>query len=392
MLYNSFKKISKNYWDTYFNFIANNQANIKSTGAPLFPSYIIFMNFGKYIGFELLGADIDPKPLRLKTAKYKDVHDYFNLFKDDIRNPHFLLTSTGVALEGLCLAHESDISVAQERFPFIELYPTKLVRKNGSGSVIEFGQGFKDVYLERCTILNHKEGLFRCKNILFSAIFSKKISNAELKFFFSNLLEPKEGENFINIHGIFTSEQNKKSILKASQLQNLYLSSGVHETTIGDFLNQSPEILKLAFKTDNFVHEPLLDWLEHDGLVKEKSINPDLFIKRDDGKYDIVDLKLALLNKKAITTDQRARRKFIATVINGIAQLANYKFYFSFEKNRNHAYEKYGIEIENPNLILVVGSMENVNKDTVIEALRLHEGMSIIDYDTLVSAYLLADQ
>ena len=67
----------------------------------------------------------------------------------------------------------------------------------------------------------------------------------------------------------------------------------------------------------------------------------------------------------------------------------NYRFYFSFEKNQEFALEKYGTEIEKPNLTFVIGSVENVDHTQVIEALRVHEGIkiNIIDYDTIVSTY-----
>lgn len=391
MLFDKFKSDCEKYWNEYFKIIEKNSINISSPGTPLFPSHISFMDFGNYYGVELLGAELKPKPLKKKITKYKDVTDYFNLFKDPVNKP-VLKFEGGNGLTHLCFIQGGDLEVAQKRFPFIDLYTSRIGAKGAQGAMFEFSQNLEDIFFERCAIINQSEGLFRCKNILFLAIFIKSVTSVELITFYSKLLESSDGNGSTVIHGIFTAGKDKERILMASQLQNLYLSSGVHETTIGDFLAGSPEILKSVFKTDRFVHEPSLKWIEHDGSVQESSINPDLFIKRADGKYDIIDLKLALLNKKRVTIGSRARRKFISSVIDGIAQLANYKFYFSFEKNREYALEKYDIDIDEPTLTLVVGSMENVYVDEVIEALRAHAEMNIIDYDTIVSTYLNIDK
>src|SRR6266704_6510353 len=41
--------------------------------------------------------------------------------------------------------------------------------------------------------------------------------------------------------------------------------------------------------------------------------------------------------------------------------------YFSYEKNRNHAFSKYKIKVQEPKLYLVVGSYDNVNDTEVRE-------------------------
>lgn len=117
--------------------------------------------------------------------------------------------------------------------------------------------------------------------------------------------------------------------------------------------------------------------------------NPDLVIERRDGFFDIVDLKTIIDKSKNITKGAHKRRRFIDYVNEGIAQLNNYRDYFRYEKNRNHAFSKYKIKVQVPKLYLIVGSYDNVNDDEVREACRSHrDDLVIIDYDTLNSLFV----
>ena len=97
---------------------------------------------------------------------------------------------------------------------------------------------------------------------------------------------------------IYTVQGSEEELLVAGQMQSMYLFPGLHETTIGEFMNQHPEVIKRVFNAMNFEYEPYLEWKEHDGTVQDAAINPDLMIQRKDGYYDIYDLKTALLQKK----------------------------------------------------------------------------------------------
>ena len=105
-------------------------------------------------------------------------------------------------------------------------------------------------------------------------------------------------------------------------------------------------------------------------------------VKRDDGFYDIYDLKTAALWKMNILKGERKRRRFIDYVEKGVAQLANYREYFEYPKNRDLAKSKYGIEVQDPKLVLVVGNWENTDLKEIDEACRRYRDVNIIDYDT----------
>jgi len=112
-------------------------------------------------------------------------------------------------------------------------------------------------------------------------------------------------------------------------------------------------------------------------------------LEREDGFFDICDLKTAALTKQRITKDKHRRRRFIDYVYEGVSQLANYKDYFKFEKNKEYAESKYHVKVDQPNLYLIVGNYENAPKDEIEEASRmLPPNYLIIDYDTLNSMFL----
>ncbi len=154
------------------------------------------------------------------------------------------------------------------------------------------------------------------------------------------------------------------------------------------FIVDNPDIAKGAFDCISIRHELSLPWLEHDGTVDDFEIRPDLFLQRRDGSFDICDFKLAKLDKKSLTRGPRKRRRFVDYINEGISQLNNYKYYFSFRKNLENALHIHGIYVNNPRLILIAGSYENINKQEVLEACRSFQDVTIIDYDSLSSMFI----
>jgi hypothetical protein len=180
-----------------------------------------------------------------------------------------------------------------------------------------------------------------------------------------------------------------QSVLTATSFSSFAMMNDMREPTIGDFLYRHEDILKGSLGASSVIAQPELPWLEGNPDSSEKSIIPDALLGRGDGKFDICDFKLPLLNKKSITKAAHRRRRFIDSVSEGVAQLANYADYFTWDANARVAFEQYGVKVEDPRLILIVGSLENVESNRVAEAARSLSGnYEIIDYDTLIQMYL----
>jgi hypothetical protein len=386
MLFDKYISEVKNIFENYFKYVFEMQlnGNLESDGGSvLYPNILLVTNCSGFYVAELVGAVSEYSALVVKRHKEKSIYRYLSQFDDSEPDSCVHLDGEGSGFRFLCLAQDADFEAVEERFPSIELYGSKLNRTGGKGSVISFGPNFVSCSIENCVLVNRLDNLYRCKNILATYIFRSSVTKPKIIEFFNKVLGEKE------VKGVHTFQgKNEEQLIVAGQLQSMYLLPGLHETTIGEFLKLHPEIIKKAFKTEHFEYEPYLKWLEHDGTCEDVAINPDLLIKRADGYYDIYDLKTAALAKRNVTKGGRKRRRFIDYVEEGVAQLANYEEYFTYTKNADHAKEKYGIEVEKPKLVLVVGSWENSSPEEVNQARRRYAGIEIIDYDTFCHLFI----
>lgn len=386
MVFEKFVSEVKDIWHRYLKHVSDMQAkgNLDSKGGSvLYPSILLVTNCSGFYIAELVGAVREYQGLTLKRHKEKSIYRYFNQFDDSEPDPCMHLNGSGTGFRFLCLAQEADFEAVSKRFPSIELYGSKLNRTGGRGSVFSFGENFESCSIENCVLVNRLDHLYRCKNILSAYVFKSGITKEKLIGFFNEVLGKNEVKGVHTVQG-----KSEEQILVAGQLQSMYLFPGLHETTIGEFLNLHPEIIKNAFKTDHFEYEPYLEWIEHDGTCDDVAINPDLMIKREDGCFDIYDMKTAALARKNVTKGGRKRRRFIDYVEEGVAQLANYKEYFDYPKNADYARDKYGIQVNEPKLVLVVGSWENSSSDEVNQAQRRYPDIEVIDYDTFCHLFI----
>jgi hypothetical protein len=385
MLFDKFVKETYSWWTSYLELIvkAHEEGTLDSgTGILLFPNILLVTKCDGYFVAELIGASKTFNGLRIKKHREPSIYRYFSQFDASEPDPCMHLDGGHHGFRFICLAQEAEFEAVKSRFPQIELYGSKLNRVGGHGSVFSFGDNFSSCAIENCVLVNKREHVYRCKNILSAYVVKSGISKMELVGLFE--WTTADGQ----VKGVHTVADNEDKLVVSGQLQSMYLFPSLRETTIGKFINLHPEIIKKAFKTDHFEYEPYLEWLEHDGTCEDRAINPDLMVKRQDGFFDIYDLKTALLNKSNVTKGGRKRRRFIDSIEEGVAQLANYREYFSYQKNAEHAKEKYGIIIKEPNLVLVVGSYENSYIDEVNQACRRYEGIDIIDYDTFCHLFI----
>lgn len=385
MLFDKFVKETRSWWSTYFQAVskAQREGNLDSRGKKIFfPNILLLTKCSGYYVAELIGATERFEPLSVKRHEEKSIYRYLSQFDDSTPDPLFHLNAACHGMQFLCLAHDADYDGIKNRFPQIELYGSKLNRVGGHGSTIAFGDNFVSCMIENCILINRKDSIFRCKSILSACIVKNGINRTQLLELFTNTTRGNQ------VKGVHTVGDAEHRLVVGGQLQSMFLFPNLRETTIGEFIKLHPEIVKNAFKTDHFEYEPYLDWLEHDGTCTDAAINPDLLVKRNDGYYDIYDLKTALLDKQSVTKASRKRRRFIDYVEEGISQLANYREYFEYPKNVALAKQKYGIEVKDPRLVLVVGSWENVDIDKVNQACRKYQNVDVIDYDTVCQMFI----
>lgn len=385
MLFEKFIDTSHKWWSEYLHRIQklNQENRIDSNGKKiLYPSIILFSQFPKHYIVELIGAREQFEGLTIKRQTENSIHKYFNQFTESHNNAAFNLAGGHHKFKRLNLSRTSDLDIATNRFPQIEFYKSVLCFSSQSDSLFNFTDDFESFSIENSILVNHDQGLFRCKSILTAFTFKKSATRREV-------IETFERPDELNeVMGVHTVAPRDKGTMIAAQLQNLYLSPGLRETTIGEFFRLHPEIIHKAFNTSRFIYEPYFEWMEHDGTCTDSAINPDLMVQREDGHWDIYDLKTALLEKSKLTTGDRKRRALIKSVEDGLSQLANYREYFDYPLNAQHANEKYEVSVSKPKMVLVIGSWDNYDATEVAQARRKHDkDLEIIDYDTLCSMF-----
>lgn len=385
MLFEKFSDEIKTLLTNYLNHVYRCQieGRLDSLGGrTLYPNILLLTHCDGYYIAELIGANEKFNGLTIKKQKEKSVYRYLSQFDESKPDPMFTLNGAGHRYIHLCLSHDVDYQEVSKRFPHIDLYETKIGRIDGRGSIFDFGDNFESCSIENCVLINRSSNVFRCKSILAAYFFKSSVSKTRLSELFAELIR---GEEVSCVH---TAEGQAQRLIVGGQLQSMVLSNNLHETTIGEFIKLHPEVFKTAFNTEHFEYEPYLEWLDHDGTCTDTAINPDLLVKRRDGFYDIYDLKTAALNRASLTKSNRSRRRFIDYVEEGISQLANYREYFEYKLNSEHAKAKYGIEVNDPKLVLVVGTWENLDIEEVNQACRKYRNVQVVDYDTVCQMFI----
>ena len=382
----SFVKYCRAAFEDYFHRIVGLQSTIQidPDEVVIFPTMLLVTNSSGGFIAELFGATTEFKGLDVFHHKEPSILRYLGQF-DGIQRPgaFCLVGGSSGSYDHILIAHACKFADVERRFPHVEYYLTRLITPPEKSLFSFKDDDWKWLLLSNCALVNESDNIVRCKAIFGLVIVNSNITKTELV----NALKVRfdDGIGFA-LRTVQAGEE--QAALVGGQLQSLYLKNKLRETTLGSFLDKHPSIFKRALNTKNYVYEPYLYWKEHDGTCTDEAINPDLMICREDGCYDIYDLKTALIDKKSLTVGNRNRRRLLAYVEEGIAQLANYKEYFKYAANAEFAETKYGIKVNAPRCTLVVGSWENCNIDEIKQALRKSPDYEIIDYDTFCHQFI----
>lgn len=213
-------------------------------GKILYPTMLLVTNCEGYYVAELVGASPSYLGLVEKKVKSQSVYRYLSQFDGRVNRPLFNVTGGGVFMESLCFSHEVDFEAVAQRFPVMSAFESRIVCKDGDGSIFQFSEGFESISLHSCILINRKQSFYRCKNISSLFIVSNDISSASLKEF---CIETYAKEQ---IRGVQVVSAAFEAMTVGGQFQSLFLSRGVHETTLGEFLRQHPEVIHNAFSCE----------------------------------------------------------------------------------------------------------------------------------------------
>jgi hypothetical protein len=354
----------------------------------LYPNLLLITQTPTHLLVELAGATPGfrgLKAIRQKTASFDEY-----LYSVHVERPQpALAVDTGfVVFDRLCFADSADLRALGARFPAAETLSShyRLERAVGAGALVHLSDNAQFITFLDCIFAHRYSEAFRLKHTHFLAAIRKDVGPQTVLAQLTSLF--KEGEPPRLIQGAPSKLAVRRII--ASQFQGLYLAPQFRETTIGAFLDQHRDILTIALGARRVVYEPHLPWLASAPSAENKPINPDFLLERDDGDWDICDLKTAALHRQSLTKGSRSRRRFVDYVAEGLAQLSHYREYFTYPENSHFAEQKYSVRLRHPDLILIVGHYGNFDPAAVLEARRSMAEVTVIDYDTLVGLYINA--
>jgi hypothetical protein len=342
-------------------------------------NYFVTPNF---IIAELTGYSKYPEKLIPNIIKIDRDDGFFDLFNEGTQDILFNIGGDNNRFYNFGFGRPEDIELIEKRFGIKKLYPASALIRKGNGALAHIEPKVKNFFINKCVLLSRKENFFRFRYVLNAILFNKNTNNEEFEKYLIDLITETPSDD-TKLMGISFSKKQLGDLIEVSiQFASLFLTPDVTEKMIDLFISKHKNYFNLIFNSNTILNQMDLKWIEGNPDSTEKYIKPDMFISRKDGYYDICDLKLPLLQKETITKGGHKRRRFIDYINEGISQLANYREYFNYENNRIYAEKKYGIKINNPKLILIVGNYENFHIDEINEALRPYEkDIIIMDYD-----------
>lgn len=388
-----FSNLCKRKIDEYYKIVENavSEGRVEQNGRVVdhvyYPTTILCIESeGKALSVELVGLTKNRKAMKIKKRNNITVQQLTLIDRNKKTNVAFCNIVAGNKFSQLLFSDEEsrDFQKTQSN-PLSEKFQSCLILGGEIDHLFDFNDESISCLVSECMLSYVSNKVLRRRYIHRLMMFSSKLSEADFLREFDNFVYDRGGEVF-GVH--FFPEGQELPWVKASYLMNLVLNDKIHETTIGDYLNDHSDILLNALGYENIVYEPTLEWLEKTEDNPDSYINPDALLQRLDGYYDICDFKKGLIKRKSLTKGERRRRRFVDDVNEGLAQLDNYEEYFKFTKNAQNALERFGVEVDMPRKILIVGNLENSKKEEVEQALRGRSNTLVIDYDSLVSSYI----
>lgn len=276
--------------------------------------------------------------------------------------------------------YDKDIFLKKINFP---LSKTKIKSAN-LDIALNIGPGCKSAYFRRIHIIISETFKIHFRFISTAFVVEKTISEQNLKNW---LLERvSQSWNLVNRDILGLNIDSSSSIETFSKELLSLTDQGVKEQILDKFLQKHKEFFVEALGYKDGLSQKRLKWIEKSHADDPDESIPDYLMLREDGYYDILDLKTSALNYESLVVGGKKRTRFNAYVSDLIAQLVVYERYFESNLNSQWAKEEYGIEVNNPRLVGIVGNYDNFEKEEISLALRQYkDSIIILSYADLIN-------
>lgn len=368
----------------------------------LYPSIILFTETDTHYVVEFLGAQRRYRDVRVKRHRQPSFNQVLASFNFD--RPVVYLLGTGdsrktnleLVLEGFACLNSRLIDKMNSRYPRLREMFNSLMASDLSGWFADNpgAEAYASVdgecidntlVIKNCVLSSTLGETVRVRHTNFLLAVSRRLDADEVAATVADHLTIRRITNE-RLAGVqIVPEGSQERIILSAQFSNLFLQK-TKEVTLSQFLEDHTDALKAALKAELIWFQARLPWREGNDDSGEQYIQPDIIIRRYDGIWQIIDLRLPLITRTSITKGAHKRRRFIDDAYEGISQLANYAQYFEFPANREAAEQILGTMPESsPATVLIVGNVENVREAEVLQAKRSHSEVEIMSFDTLAN-------
>lgn len=267
-------------------------------------------------------------------------------------------------------------NVVNVLFDDVSLYKNVII-KEMCELPFHFSENATNIFLENIAIVSQEKGIYSFRRHSTTLVVHKSISISD----FGSLINKLFNTSYLNKLPPLVGCKLKSQLI--SELKSLAYHK-VDETAIDKFIQLiSDDFAKsLGYKSAKSNIR-----LEIQGSIstdtEKKFLTPDFLMEKDNGYYDILDLKLGLLSADFAFGDW-TNSYFSSYATKLLGQLNGYKKYFSDPENKKWAFEKHAIKVQNPKLIGIAGNHNNFDRKIVDAALEGNiSDFNLISYNEL---------
>jgi Domain of unknown function (DUF4263) len=348
---------------------------------PVYPTMLLICETPTHLYGELLGASPRlPTSLTVVTRRLPSRGHVLGLL--DPRNSFNGIVIPG---EGARIISGGTFFAERDRSLFMTRYP-ELASANRGGmfftgpatnqafNVFGFMGEKGSLWLADVLTVNSWRGQVRARYFQAAWLFDRCSSSSELQRQFKEFhpIDDAKPRLVVPERPNLPGQPSRRSVFtRAANFATIPNIETLGETTITKFLELNADLLSNALGGASLIPQPYLPWLSGNPDPSESAVIPDFLLVDDQGQAHICEVKLPLLGANSLTTGGHKRRRFTAPVADGVAQLANYVDYFSHVEHQQLLRRKYGVSIDSPRSILIVGSAENFDEQEVTQAQRM---------------------
>lgn len=370
----------KKWIKTLNNLIENKAITVQDNLS--FGNYIIIHCSESHYVIEVLGRQSisnNPK-FSCTTRSFNNLNSLMNGGKElsdynDV-NPMFKCS-------GISFLNMNFLSDSLEKFDtiFKEAFNGNAITKTGAKYPIIYDEDTDRVVVSNCLFGSTNDLELSLRRHSVTLIVKRDITNQEYKNFLKETFNTQSIKENKSVVGLFiASPKNDQFRL---ELQS-FAYQDVHETTIDKFIKLHAEIFAKALGYKRALSNVKLEIQKDNEEWGVDSLIPDYLLEREDGYYDILDLKLGLWGEN-FTQGKWNRLKFSSYANTLIGQLRGYHRYFSTKENATWALTNKGIKVSKPILIGIAGNHNNFIRPDVDIALESYAKDTILmSYNELV--------